>query len=115
LIAQKFIPFSDITTEEADKLTNTNQRGSFLCCREEVRAMLKQPRKDIQGLSGSTPACERGCIVNVASATSLASMFHSGSYVPTAWGRYGMTKSAGKHFDLTFVPKYSIIYRFIQI
>ncbi len=58
--------------------------------------MLKQPRKDMRGLSGSIPECERGCIVNVASATALASLYHCGSYVHTTWGRYGMTKSAGK-------------------
>jgi short-subunit dehydrogenase len=57
--------------------------------------MLNQPRKDMQGLTDTTPECERGCIVNVSSTASLGAMPLSGSYVPTTWGRTGMTKAAG--------------------
>lgn len=94
-IAQKAIPFATITTEEMDQLANTNARGSFLCTREQIKAMLTQPRKDIKGLTSTTTEAERGCIVNVSSLTALGAMPYSGSYVPTTWSRLGMTKSAG--------------------
>jgi NAD(P)-dependent dehydrogenase (short-subunit alcohol dehydrogenase family) len=93
-IAQKRTPFAETTTEQLDELSRTNARGSFLCTREEISAMLRQPRKTMTGLSGSTPDVERGCIVNVSSVAALAAMAQSGSYVPTNWSRYGMTKSA---------------------
>jgi NAD(P)-dependent dehydrogenase (short-subunit alcohol dehydrogenase family) len=88
-------PFASIPTEEIDKLSNTNARGSFLCTREQVKLMLKQPRKNITGLTGTSPESERGCIVNVSSEAALGAMFYSGSYVHTTWSRLGMTKSAG--------------------
>ncbi|CAH0004421.1 unnamed protein product [Clonostachys byssicola] len=93
-IAQKFIPFAAVSTEELDKMSNTNARGSFLCTREEIKAMLQQPLKDVKGLTSTTASAERGCIVNVSSATALGAMPMSGSYIPTTWSRLGMTKSA---------------------
>jgi NAD(P)-dependent dehydrogenase (short-subunit alcohol dehydrogenase family) len=95
-IAQKAIPFATISTEEMDKLANTNARGSFLCTREQIKVMLTQPRKDIKGLTSTTNEAERGCIVNVSSQTALGAMPYCGSYVPTTWSRLGMTKSAGR-------------------
>lgn len=79
-----------------DAVANTNARGSFLCTREEIKIMLKQARKDVKGLTGSTLEAERGCIVNVSSEAALGAMPFSGSYVPTTWSRLGMTKAAGK-------------------
>jgi NAD(P)-dependent dehydrogenase (short-subunit alcohol dehydrogenase family) len=76
-------------------MSNTNARGSFLCTREEIKAMLNQPLKDVKGLTSTTASAERGCIVNVSSATALGAMPMSGSYIPTTWSRLGMTKSAG--------------------
>ncbi|VUC36675.1 unnamed protein product [Clonostachys rosea] len=93
-IAQRFIPFASISTEELDRVSNTNARGSFLCTREEIKVMLNQPLKDVKGLTGTTASAERGCIVNVSSAAALGAMPMTGSYIPTTWSRLGMTKSA---------------------
>ncbi|KAH7193979.1 uncharacterized protein B0J16DRAFT_370009 [Fusarium flagelliforme] len=98
LIAQKFIPFVNIPTEEIDELANVNARGSFLCTREEIKVMLKQPRKDLQGLTDITREAERGCIVNVSSEFALGGMPFGGSYGHTTWSRLGMTKTAALEY-----------------
>jgi NAD(P)-dependent dehydrogenase (short-subunit alcohol dehydrogenase family) len=93
-ITPRFVPFAETTTAKMDELERTNARGSFLCTREEIRSMLRQPRKTMTGLVGSTPEVERGCIVNISSIATQASPAYSAAYVPSTWSRYGMSKSA---------------------
>ncbi|KAH9215891.1 hypothetical protein DL95DRAFT_499368 [Leptodontidium sp. 2 PMI_412] len=93
-IAQKFRAFADVPTEELDALTNVNQRGTFLCTREEIKAMKKQDLQDAKGITATAPKVERGSIVNISSAAALSLLAYSGSYTPTTWARNGMTKCA---------------------
>jgi NAD(P)-dependent dehydrogenase (short-subunit alcohol dehydrogenase family) len=77
-------------------LTNVNQRGTFLCTREEIRAMKKQTPKDVKGLTATISNFERGSIVNVSSVAAVKPLPDCSSYNPTTWARNGITKSAGK-------------------
>ncbi|MDG5767832.1 SDR family oxidoreductase [Balneolales bacterium ANBcel1] len=72
----EFTPFYNLTTDEWDRILNTNLRGAFLCARESARVM-----------------CENGggSIVNIASTRALMSEPGSEAYAASKGGLLALT------------------------
>jgi NAD(P)-dependent dehydrogenase (short-subunit alcohol dehydrogenase family) len=78
-----------------DRIMNINARGSLLCERAQVAAMLEQEPKTWTRRNG-TRDIGRGVIVNIGSANSYVGLPNKGSY--TIWKHAFMatTKMAGR-------------------
>jgi 3-oxoacyl-[acyl-carrier protein] reductase len=74
----RFGPLADAKTEDLDLVLNTNLRGTYLCCREAMRAM---------GARGS------GVIINIASVVAEKGYPLQSAYVASKHGVMGLTKS----------------------
>lgn len=78
--------------EVFDRVNDVNQRGTFMCMREELRVMRAQsPIGRVVG----RPAV-RGAITNVASLLGLMSLPGYTSYVTSKHAVVGMTRNAGQ-------------------
>lgn len=69
----------ELSTEEWNRVINTNLNGIFFCCREEARRMIARG----QG----------GAIVNVGSVTGLTGFYRSSAYVTSKHAVNGLTKA----------------------
>ncbi|MFT5241762.1 MAG: 3-oxoacyl-[acyl-carrier protein] reductase [Kiritimatiellia bacterium] len=74
----RFGPLAEAKTEDLDLVLNTNLRGTYLCCREAMRAM---------GARGS------GVIINIASVVAEKGYPLQSAYVASKHGVMGLTKS----------------------
>jgi len=71
-------PFDRTSIDEWDRVINTDLRGTFLCTREAIRAMLAQGG---------------GSIVNVTSVHTIAAVRGAAPYDAAKWGTVGLTKA----------------------
>jgi NAD(P)-dependent dehydrogenase (short-subunit alcohol dehydrogenase family) len=71
------IPSHELDTVEFDRINNTNYRGTWLCARAEITAMLtQQPLETHDGRPGN-----KGAIVNIASNLGIISMAGTGGRI----------------------------------
>lgn len=75
---------ADSGVENFDRVLSVNLRGVFLCLREEVRQMLKQP--------------EGGAIVNCSSVAGLIGLPAIPAYVASKHGVIGLTRTAALEY-----------------
>ena len=83
---------ADLSMEIFDHVNNVNQRGVFMCMREELRVMRAQ---DHIGRVPGRPAV-RGAITNVSSVAGLMSLPGYTTYVTSKHAVVGMTRNAGQ-------------------
>lgn len=72
-------PVGEIPTNDWDAVMNTNLRGTFLCMKHEIQAMLKR---------------DGGSIVNTSSGAGIRGFAGNGAYSATKHGIIGLTKCA---------------------
>lgn len=86
-------PSHELSAREFDRTIAINLRGSFLCSREEIRAM-KNQSLDADVYTG-IPAVrgQRGSIVNIASGMGVVSMPNIPEYCAAKAGVMGLTRS----------------------
>ena len=75
--------FEDTEPADWDRVVNTDLRGSYLCCREAVRDMLRHGG---------------GSIINIATIHTLASLPGAAPYDAAKWGLVGLTKALAVEF-----------------
>lgn len=68
---------TDTTVKEWDKVMEINLRGTFLCCREAVKIMVKQ---------------NYGKIINVSSESGTKGSANQGAYCTSKFGQIGLTE-----------------------
>jgi NAD(P)-dependent dehydrogenase (short-subunit alcohol dehydrogenase family) len=73
-------PLHKMEMEAVDRVFNTNFRGTFICMKYEIAAMLDR------GI--------RGSIVNTSSIAALVGMKGNSGYAPSKWAVVGLTKCA---------------------
>lgn len=76
-------PFEQTEPEDWDRVIGTDLRGTYLCCREAVRDMLKHGG---------------GSITNVTSVHTIASLPGAAPYDAAKWGMVGLTKALAVEF-----------------
>ncbi|KAF2017927.1 short-chain dehydrogenase/reductase-like protein SDR [Aaosphaeria arxii CBS 175.79] len=76
----------EMTMDQFDRLNNINYRGSWLCCRAQLRNMLKQ-----EPLPES--AVQRGSIVNIASQLGIVARPGAAAYCASKAAIINMTRS----------------------
>jgi NAD(P)-dependent dehydrogenase (short-subunit alcohol dehydrogenase family) len=79
-IEGRFARVSDLTEEDWDRVLDTNLKGTFLCLKYEIPAMLAGGRG--------------GAIVNVGSVNSFRGVAGGAAYVASKHGQVGLTTSA---------------------
>lgn len=104
-------PFAEMPTETWDKTIGVNERGVFMCMREEIAQMIKQDFSQYVGSSfgrwrggRSGPRLtqrakderrkQRGAIVNISSICGLFAIPSSAAYVASKHAVCGLTKAA---------------------
>ncbi|KAF8914526.1 short-chain dehydrogenase/reductase SDR [Mucidula mucida] len=89
-VSTTWSPTADLPSAEYDHVNNINTRGTFLCMREELRAMRSQePVARIPG----RPAV-RGAITNMSSILGHITLGGYASYVASKHAVVGLTKAA---------------------
>jgi NAD(P)-dependent dehydrogenase (short-subunit alcohol dehydrogenase family) len=78
-IEEAFVPITDESEENWDRVIDINLKGTWLCLRSEIRQMLKQ--------TGG------GAIVNMSSVAGLMGAAGSAAYAASKHGVIGLTKS----------------------
>jgi len=68
------------STEQFDRVLNTNLRGTFLCCRAGMSMMMKQ---------------QTGIIINMSSVAGVDAWAGTGTYSASKYGLMGLTKALG--------------------
>jgi len=68
------------STEQFDRVLNTNLRGTFLCCRAGMSMMMKQ---------------RTGIIINMSSVAGVDAWAGTGTYSASKYGLMGLTKALG--------------------
>ncbi|KAJ8066331.1 hypothetical protein OCU04_005405 [Sclerotinia nivalis] len=86
---------ADLPLSEFDNVLNVNMKGTVLCNRAVLKAMLTQEPREFQGRYAAR-SLGRGCIVNLGSAYSYAPTPGKTSYTTAKHAVIGITKTAGK-------------------
>ncbi|MCY2951805.1 MAG: SDR family NAD(P)-dependent oxidoreductase [Planctomycetota bacterium] len=73
-----FGPLADFAAEDFDRVITTNLRGTFLCCREAMKLMMRQ---------------KSGYIINIASVVGFKGYPNQAAYTASKHGVMGLTKS----------------------
>lgn len=85
-------PMHELSTEIWDRTVGINERGVFLCCREQLAQMVKQtpvPHSD------PTRGEARGAIVNIASMAGKRALRGAVPYTASKHAVIGISKNAG--------------------
>jgi 3-oxoacyl-[acyl-carrier protein] reductase len=85
-------PMEEISTEEWDKVMNTNLRGTFLCCQAVVPIMKQQKRGRIINISSSIVYVGTGCYPHYV--TSKAGVIGLTRALARELGEWGITVNA---------------------
>ena len=70
----------DLALEEADRVMSINYRGTFLCSRAEIKAMMKNEPSNLGDVPG-----QRGAVVNIASNLAFVAKAGSRKCIDTLW------------------------------
>lgn len=89
---------AELPLSEFDNVLNINMRGTVLCNRAVLQAMLIQEPRAFQGRY-TTRSLGRGCIVNLGSANSYAATPGKTSYTTAKHAVIGITKTAAVDYS----------------
>ncbi|CAD6441949.1 02d7f978-1715-47b3-a846-c8a4d5f6e392 [Sclerotinia trifoliorum] len=89
---------AELPLAEFDNVLNVNMKGTVLCNRAVLKAMLAQEPREFQGRYVAR-SLGRGCIVNLGSANSYAAIPGKTSYTTAKHAVIGITKTAAVDYS----------------
>ncbi|KAF4629744.1 hypothetical protein G7Y89_g8398 [Cudoniella acicularis] len=93
-ISTYFIPFSNSSVEDYDKVMRVNAKGTFLVTQAALKQMSVQEPRDVTTTRNRTRSLGRGTIVNVASVLSFGAIPQKVAYIASKHAVLGITKVA---------------------
>ncbi|MCJ1390657.1 hypothetical protein MMC18_003518 [Xylographa bjoerkii] len=88
-----YAPMADSSVEDYDKVMDVNAKGTMLCVRAQLKAMLSQHSRSYTSRTGERDI-GRGAIVNIASAMAHAAVPGRMAYTTSKHAVLGITKAA---------------------